>query len=322
MANVIAKILIEGDKHFCSKNYGGHVDYANETITYCNKVRDIIVNEGVTHYINGGDFSYGRFDSLEYRGKVDNAIDELRQLVNGNLWFIKGNHDKASYGQTEYEYYLGRRMFKGSENLDFALGTPNGGLHLEMKDYKDFSQFKEVPGAINILVTHGYFVGKAEENPIIPPQVILQEYPAWAGADMLICGHIHTESLEKVKGYGGKDVTIHYLPCLSRPAYIKDFRPATGSVDLITVYDDGAVEFAQIPIEFLPDEESFDLAKIQLQKEKEKSAEHAAIDVADIAKRLEEHTRVMGNPVLAIEACDAPPAVKELAKELLKEAKA
>ena len=321
MATEIAKLLVEGDKHFCSKNYGGHKDYSDETMYYTNLIIDLIRKEGITHYLNAGDFSYGRFDKLEYRAKVDKALKEIYTLTNGNSWFIKGNHDKASYGVTEYEYYAAAGAFKTSENLDFALGTAGGGLHIEMKDYGDLSEFHGMTGAFNLLITHGYFTfGK--ENAIMKPEVSMEEYEPWKDVDMMLLGHIHIESFLRGKGFGGKDIAMHYLPCLSRPQYMRDGMADEGSVDIITVYDDGTVNLEQRAIPMLPIDVSFDIAAIYAKDNKTEENERVAIDVSDIAKKLEDHVRIMSDPVVAIQSSnEIPDEVKNVAIELIKMAK-
>lgn len=321
MASILAKILTEGDKHFSSKNYGGHKDYPKETLYYANMIKEIIKTEGITHYLNAGDFSYGRFDKLEYRAEIDKILKELNELTNGNVWFLKGNHDSASYGTTEFEYYAAAGAFKTSENLDFALGTPGGGLHIEMKDFGDFSKFNGVTGAFNLLITHGYFTFD-KENTVIKPQLVLAEHADWADVDMILCGHIHSESFLRGKGYGGKPIAIHYLPCLSRPAYIRDGMADDASVDIITVYDDGTVNLEQHEIKLLPLEVSFDIAAIMSQDQKSEESQRVAIDVSDIAKKMEDHVRVMSDPVVAIESSnEIPNEVKQIAVELIKAAR-
>ncbi len=322
MSSILAKILFEGDKHFCSKNHGGHKDYAQETLYYARKISDIIKQEHVTHYIQTGDLTYGRFDRLDYRAEVDKIFRELREMLNGNVWFLKGNHDEAAYGVTEFEYYAASGAFRTSESLDFALGTPNGGLHIEMKDFGDKSQFTGVEGAVNILVTHGYFTFDKEQT-VMSPQVVLARHEAWKDVDMIICGHIHTEAIDRGKGYGGKEVTIHYLPCLSRPEYIRNGMQTEGHVDIITVMDDGSVTIDQHPIPLLPLEVSFDIEAINSADEHKEDNERVAIDVSDIAKKMEDHIRVASDPVATIEGLpDVAEPVKRIAIELIKMAKA
>ena len=322
VSSIVAKILIEGDKHFCSKNHGGHRDYPSETLYYARLVSELIKSEGVTHYINAGDFTYGRFDRLEYRAEVDKILRDMSSQLNGNVWFLKGNHDSASYGTTEFEYYAASGWFKTSETLDFALGTTGGGLHLEMKDFGDYSQFNEVPGAINLLVTHGFFTFDQEKR-IMKPNTIMAEHEPWKGIDMLVCGHIHTESFERGHGFAGKDVAMHYLPCLSRPEYIRNGMQAEGSVDIFTVYDDGSVNMEQRAIKMLPLETSFDIEAIKAADMQAEENERVAIDVSDIAKKMEEHTRVASDPIAVIAGLpEVAEPVKRVAIELIKMAKA
>lgn len=320
MSELIAKIMIEGDKHFCSKNYGGHRDYANEVVAYDKMVLNLIEKEGITHYINCGDFSYGRFHTLEYRGIIDELLAKRKELLGNNVWFIRGNHDKESSGKTEYEYYLEKGAFRGAETLDFGIGTAGGGLHIEMKNYGEIGTFTAVQGASNILIGHGLYTSKDDDmNDFGKPNVNLDECEAWKDVDLIFTGHIHTEHFLKTK-VCGKDIAIHYLPCLARPSYMRDGMPAYASIDIITVYDD-KVDVERYQMELLPLDVSFDLEAIKRKDAETDEKERVAVDVKEVAQRMEQHVMEASDPVAVIEhAVDIPEEVKTIAVELLKEA--
>ena len=317
--SLLAKIMVEGDKHFCSKNYGGHREYPRETIYYDNLINKIIEEEGITHYINTGDLSYGRFATLEYRARVDETFAIKRKLLGNNIWVVKGNHDKASYGQTEYEYYCERGDFRPSEALNIGLGTSGGGIHIEMKDYGDKSDFTRVEGAFNLIIGHGYYSMVSDNLPNYgTPSITLDDFKPWSGVDMIIAGHIHNEHMVSGK-ICDKQIKLHYLPCLMRPSYHRDGMPDKGCVDIISVYDDKGPEYERYEIELLPLEVSFDLAAIKEGDDHKLENEHTKIDVADVAKRMEDYVRKASDPVMAVESMEElDPKVKEVAVELLK----
>lgn len=116
----LATILIYGDIHLNSKNYGGHKDYANESLGYFQKITETAQEIGATHIIGLGDFTFSRFHTLEYRSKVEDELEKQYKLTNGNRFELKGNHDVAGYGMTEYEYYVEKGLLRPSTNLQIG----------------------------------------------------------------------------------------------------------------------------------------------------------------------------------------------------------
>lgn len=292
MPNEIARIMITGDDHLSSKNRGVHNNYPEESLNYYNYVTELLKGYGCTHCIGAGDFTYGRFNTLEYRNSVEEAIENRNKVVNGNYYVIKGNHDIATYGMTEYEFYLSKDKFKGSQLLKV------GNLVINMVN---FSEYNDTPisiedGKENIVITHGYFKFKDTLLPNYGDAIILDEFEKWAGINYLICGHIHNEHAFKgqiIKGNRAYDLNVHYLPCLTRPDYIEGNTPEEGSVIVIQVFDDGPVNYNRIPIKLLPLEQSFNLA---LKDREKKHAESIKIDIKDVVESLDGFERVVGNP--------------------------
>lgn len=316
MSEVIAKILVTGDDHYCSKQYGAHKNYPAECLYYSNRITALIEERKCTHWVGLGDFSYGRFLALEFREKIEEMFKKRQELLGDNMWYIKGNHDTATYGMTEYEYYLSRKEFKGSEDLVI------GGLKLHMRDYGDHKRKLDIDNdKVNVLLTHGYFKFEDSMLPDYGTAVAVDDFDAWYGVDYVLSGHIHQEHV--IKGSIAKDnmrheCFIHYLPCLSRPAYMRAGMADTGHVVLLNVYDDGDVKYESIDIPLLDIEKSFNLAVIEAKDRKE---ELTHIDVADIAKKLSNHDMNYGNTEdIIMSRTDIDEKYRLKAVELLKNA--
>ncbi len=315
----IARVLVEGDAHLCSKNRGAHRDYPKESLDYFNYVTELAKNYGCTHIVNLGDLTYGRFGTLEYRKLVDEAFENRNKACNNNFYVLKGNHDSATYGQTEYEYYLQKGVFKGAENLVI------GKVNLNMIN------FGEEANAVvniddehtNILLAHGYYKFKSTDLPPYGEPIILDEFEKWFGLNYLICGHIHKEHAFKgniIKGDRAIECSVHYIPCLSRPSYEGDDTPTVGSVDIIRIFDDTEPEVMRVEVPLLPIEQSFNLEQ---KKAEQEHKERVSVDVSDIVKELSEFERVAGEPdnvIRNMEEVDI--RYRNKALELLKEAEA
>ena len=84
--NIIANVMAYGDIHLWSKNYGAHRNYPEETLYCFEEVVKFAEEHKVTHAIHLGDFSYGRFHTLEYRLAVEDKLARLYAYTNGNSY--------------------------------------------------------------------------------------------------------------------------------------------------------------------------------------------------------------------------------------------
>lgn len=326
MANVIAKILVGADDHLCSKNYGGHRDYAQESLFYFHKKTEFIEKYGITHYIGLGDLSFGRFATLEYRMAVETELRKQFELTGGRRWEIKGNHDKASYGMTEYEYYQQSGLFRPAENLQI------GGLNISMVPYGKETEkgadsglcgniLKPEDSKFNVVLAHNYFVNSDRYGNMQYGKCIeLGEMHDWFGVDCLISGHIHEPYILQGKIYSldglrASDVIVQYPGCMARPAYNKQKLVDKCQLVILTVYDDGQVGYDSIDIPLWPVEQSFNIEKMQETAEVDE-AKH--VDVSDIAEQLAAYKSGSGAPEDIIRSMtDVDERYKDKALELL-----
>lgn len=291
---LIANILVSGDDHLKYKNHGQHNDYAKESFYYFKKLGDYCKENNITHWIGLGDLTYGRFASLEYRDMVEEELKRQNDILGGNRWIIKGNHDSASYGMTEYEYFLKKGYFKGSELLQL------GPLNLNMVDY---GKHKETPVLVedtkqNMILTHGYFAFKGGRYDFGEP-VLLDEMQNWFGCKFIICGHIHQRNVLKGfinDGHGNAcETTVHYLPCLARPAYMMSGNPEQGQVVVLNVYEN-YINYNEVQVDLLPLSESFNLEGIMEEQQKKASMTSNKVDLKDIVNQLATYDYSYANP--------------------------
>lgn len=311
-----ARIVIYGDVHLSSKNYGAHRNYPKESLYYFDKIAEEAEKVSATHVIGLGDFTYGRFHTLEYRAEVERVLDMIHRLTGGNHYMLKGNHDWATYGMTEYDFYVKKGLLKPSENLKF------NGLNIFMVDYGNHKKadIQIEDGKTNIILAHDYFKFRDTRLPNYGEATELDHYEKWFGVDMLVCGHIHNyESFsgKMVKDGLSHEVTVIYLGCMARPAYREGFMQDTGRLLLLEV-NEGKVGAGLIDIPLWPLEESFNIEVIQGDKS-EGNVKH--VDISDIVKRLNEHERNIGNPedlIMSLKEVDI--RYRKKAVELLKAA--
>lgn len=318
----IARVLIYGDPHLHSKNYGAHNDYANESLECFKKITDAVEKYKVNVLLGLGDFTYGRFHTLEYRAQVEEQLVKQYKLVNGNHMVLKGNHDSAGYGMTEYEYYISKGMFQAARN--FTLGC----VHFTLVDSGKYNEvIPNIGGdqSINVLLAHDFFKFKDTQMPDFGKHIELDEFTRWYGVDHIICGHIHSQ--HKFEGLMinsngesavGHRVTVQYPGAMSRPSYREGHMDTKGQLILLTLYDDDTMKYEEIDIELLPLDQSFNLAVKEKEKAKEAEKENR-VDISDIISNLSTHERSVGNPediIMSMEGIDDK--YKKKAIDLLK----
>lgn len=317
----IARIGIYGDIHLSSKNYGAHRDYATESIEYFSRITEVTKKRKLTHLIGLGDFSYGRFHSLEYRLAIEKELEEQNNITSGNRFELFGNHDVAGYGLTERDYYISKGLLKPSQNLTI------GSLNLTMVDYGKHEEtapnIVDNDSSYNFILAHDFFKFANSKVANFGKAIELDNFVKWFGADCLICGHVH--KIIDFSGYIQKDgmaheCQVHYLGCMTRPSYREGHIDDNGQVMVITVHDDGRVDFDMEIIPLWSIDKSFNLEA----KEKEtevKEQKQNRVDISDVVKQLDAHDRNVGNPEDIInDMSDIDQKYKNKAIDLLKRA--
>lgn len=320
---MIANVLFYGDLHLSSKNYGAHVNYPEETLEILRMITKQVEKDGVTHLIGLGDFSYGRFNSLEYREAVEAELEKQFKLVEGRRYEIKGNHDSATYGMTEFEYYIRKGLLLKSTCLSL------GPVNISMIDYGEESTapvlIERDADKINVIAAHNYPIFSDSYIGEYGKSLELDNFSRWYGVDHIISGHIHSEAvfsgmmLEKDQDTGqtmGHQVTVDFPGCLSRPAWNKSMSNIGHMIEL--TIDEEGMTYNRLDIPLAPVEEIFNIKQIEAEHTKTEEKRNR-IDISDVVKSLDEHERSVGNPediIMAME--NVPEAYKLKAIELLK----
>lgn len=320
--SLLARIMIMGDTHLSSRKWGAHRDYPKESLDNFKKVTKLAEDNDVTHIIGLGDFSFDRFKTLEYRYEVEELLKRQYKQTNGNRYELKGNHDKATYGMTEYEYYIAQGLLKPSCNLQIGL------LNISMIDYSKQYDFSKIitpdSNKFNLVLAHDFFKFKDSLMANYGEAIILDDTRLLYGVDMLISGHVHNWGTfgGKVTSWDGsnsRDMMLRYLGCMNRPSYREGHMQDVGKVNIVEIYEDGSMKINEIDIPLMSIEEAFNLEKLEKVKQ---HRENTHIDISDVVKSLENHERNIGEPEDIIKTMTVDQKYKDKAIELLELAKA
>ena len=308
---VVTRIGIYGDTHLHSKNYGSHRNYAQESLGYYQKVINLAQANEVDCLVCLGDFAHGRFHNLEYRLAVEKELMKAAEFASNGHYCIKGNHDIATYGMTERDYYIQRGLFREPETLSF------NGLNIYMSNYREEDTLTVDQGTRNIILAHNFFTFSGVSLPMYGEGVELDNFENWYGTELILSGHIHRSC--SYKGYITKDgfakeTAVFNVGCPCRLSYEKNMQDC-GNLIILEVYDTGEYNIEHHTFDLLPLTESFNLLDIET-KEKLQNLKQA--DVSKIAENLDQHERFVGDPMDIINSLtDIKQEYKDKAIELL-----
>lgn len=323
-AKLIARIGFYGDPHWGCGDYGAHRAYGQESLEYIHKLSDIVRDKGITHLICTGDMTYGKFKDLKYRATIEQELEQIYLDINGNHYMCKGNHDSATNGMTEYEFYVAKGLIKEARNLTI------GNLHITMLNYMKSGKYTEdlfnkgdEDGAFNLVVAHDYFKFSDTKLPNFGDCIELDNHRGFFGVDLLLCGHIHHRISFKgvvVNEGSGSELLVRYLGCMMRPAYTEGNLDENGEIDIIEVYDTGDMRYDIVEVPLWEISKAFNVEAKAEQKEKQQLKDER-VDISDVVRGLEAHDKGIGNPEDVIKALDnVKPEYKNKAIELLQRA--
>lgn len=310
------KLLIHGDIHLCSKNYGSHVNYPKESLECYEMITQMLEDEDCGVMVGLGDLTYGRFHDLDYRLEVEKLFNRQVELTEGRKYELKGNHDKMTTGKSEWEFYHEKGVFKNPDYVDIGCVRFHFVNHGEEGRDLQIDKTRQ-----NVVFAHNYFKYANNLTPIYGEGIQLDRFEKWKDVDFIICGHIH--DVMKLGGFiiSGEDgevrkeIPVYYLGALTRPSYKKQGLDTIGN--LLTIDCSGSeMKMEVIEIELPPIDEVFLVAQLDTPKDNREK-----IDVSDIVRELAEHDRTLGDPENIIDTLNVfSLEVREKAKELYRSA--
>ena len=314
------KILIYGDLHLSSKAYGAHRDYPKESLEYLNKITSIAKLNNVDYIVGLGDFTFGRFHSLEYRAAIEKELEEQARITNGNHFELKGNHDEAGYGLTERDFYISKGLLKEPCNLTFDK------VNISMINYGklDSTDVLIDDNKINIALAHDFFKFSTSNTLNFGKAIELDFCHKLFGLDYLVCGHVHkimefTGNVFNADKNLAHELKVKYLGCMMRPAYRDGYMDDHGELLLLTITEDELnTNIINVPLWELKDSFNLELKQEEYNKKADKDAR---VDISDVVKQLDTHDRNIGSPEdIIAELKDIPEKYKNKAINLLKNA--
>lgn len=246
------KILVFGDLHLSCTYEGQHKDYTLE----CYKAMDNIINK-VKESKASGVFFLGDVVGVNERNVRDRQFllriilffKTLNELTNGNVYSVKGNHDKGDF--SDFDFLLGVGLLKNPSYVDYYSSEPEEGN--PEKDYLEVRfhfvnygeeerelKISEEDSYSNVVLGHAdYLIDGVTNWYQHKGGVMLSRLANFKGVEMVISGHIHVPSEEVLTtSIGDKAIDLFYTGAIGRTA-----ERINDCWYVIFEYDDGSTEY-------------------------------------------------------------------------------
>lgn len=312
-------VMIFGDVHLYSKNYGSHVNYPQESIDIFRMLTELAKKYSATHMIGLGDFTMGNIESLRYRSLIEDELYKQNEITNSNRYELRGNHDFSSSNMTDYEYYrYWRKLIKYADYIDV------GNTRIHLVSYGDESKNLEMGDKYNIVCAHNYlrFEDTAMADFYGNSYIKLDDKYDWFGIDCLFCGHIHEEHefsglmYSDITKSNCKEVAVYYPGCPTRPGYKKNL-DNQGHAVILHIDENTEPKIEIVDFDLKPAEEIFTVSETNMRDVVKIMNQQESINIDDITDSLCKYNNKFGSIIDAIDSIEGfSQQAKDKAKSL------
>jgi DNA repair exonuclease SbcCD nuclease subunit len=210
-------LLIFGDLHLSCVYSGSHKDYTYESYLLMDNIIEKVKQEKADCVIFLGDLigvSERNIKDHQFLMRVLLFFRTLNELTDGQVYSVKGNHDKGDF--SDFDLLVGFGLLKTPDRLDYY-GTSHE-IRFHLVDYGDEKKELEYAEVSNVVLAHNDFTVEGFSDWYQHRNgVSLQGLKNWSEVDLVIAGHLHTPSEGVINAMiGAKSVGLLYTGSPSR----------------------------------------------------------------------------------------------------------
>ena len=321
------KLCIFGDMHLSSTYTGTHKDYMSECYYTMSKIIDIVKGSTPSAVFFLGDVIGVNERNLKDRKFLMDVIlffHKLNTYTGGNVFSVKGNHDKGAF--SDFDLFVGLGLIKNPDYVDYYntaeiakdlnlevrfhfVNYGEEGRKLMIPEEKDYS---------NVVLGHNdYLIDGVTNWYQHKGGVHISRLNNFIGVDMIISGHIHNPSSEVYSTFiGGNEDNEIALFYPGSPARTSE---RYNDCWYVTFYYDG--ESTQYDVELLglkPADEVF-YEKVELLDENDSDVD--SMSLTNIVKEIIEGRITSGDLFSQVRSVPgASDEVKDIACKYLQKA--
>lgn len=204
------KVHIYGDMHLSCVYQGQHKDYTAECYKNMDNILRKVRSEKASAVIFLGDIigvNERNIKDRQFLMKVYLFFDTLNKLTKGNVYGVKGNHDKGDF--SDFDFFSGISLIKNPSHVDYYGCTEeeyNMGKTDALEVRFHLVNYGEEDRQLTMGIDEGYSNVVLGHNDYLIEGVTtwyqhkggihLARQSNFAGVDLVISGHIHNPSNE------------------------------------------------------------------------------------------------------------------------------
>lgn len=244
-----AKVGLIGDLHFSDRPVGKYTDYFGMCREVGEQISKTIVSENLTHLFIAGDIVGTHSNTMHTHGArlyLMQLFAQWNQLLDGNVYSLKGNHDAGS-NTCDYDLLQGAMLIKHADEVDC------GAFRIHMIDFGcDNRTLNFNDELINVAFMHTHLTIENKTN-FIPFKggTELSDMVNLKGCEVVACGHIHNPSLGYLNtSIQETPIALIYLGCPTRPSAADKWDKTSMLILETTVDKEGNATAAQKLVTF------------------------------------------------------------------------
>lgn len=226
------KVHVYGDLHLSCMYEGKHKNYTEECYKNMGNILDKVKADSPVAVFLSGDVigvNERNVRDRQFLMRIYLFLQTLNELTNGNVYSVKGNHDKGDFA--DFDFFMGIGLIKNPDYVDLYGCTEEefkeGGAVPEVRfhfvNYGEESRKLSIctEGSSNVVIGHAdYLIDGVTNWYSHKGGIRLASLENFAGVELVIAGHIHNPSEEVLMTTikGDEQIGLFYLGSPARTA--------------------------------------------------------------------------------------------------------
>lgn len=227
------RVLLFGDLHLSSVYQGQHKDYTLECYTNMDNISKKVKAEKASAVFLLGDLigvNERNIRDRQFLLRVVLFLRTLNELTNGNVFIVKGNHDKGDF--SDFDFLVGMGLIKNPKYVDYygcskeeyaELGDDALEVRFHFVNYGEETRELDISSDAeysNVVLGHAdYLIDNVTNWYQHKGGVQVSKLVNFKGVELIISGHIHNPSTQiDSTNIGEETIGLFYVGSPSRTA--------------------------------------------------------------------------------------------------------
>lgn len=213
-------ILVFGDLHLSSTYTGQHKDYTLECYNNMGSIAEKVKESKASAVFFLGDVigvNERNIRDRQFLLRVMLFFKTLNEVTGGNVYSVKGNHDKGDF--SDFDFLIGVGLLKNPNFVDYYNKDGDLEVRFHFVNYGEETRELNISDSSDVVLAHNNFLVDGVTTWYKDKNAVqLATLKNFIGVDLIVSGHIHNGSTEMVTSeiIGGDTVGLFYTGSPSR----------------------------------------------------------------------------------------------------------